>query len=314
MPIPTNSDNIFGTTATTLLLLILTVVSHLQSVGGAIIITYKEEQCLEKTGKLFNGAEQDLLIARHDFSSAMEMEMTSKQKMSAKYPEEKLKKYDTACTKYGGKLHSIKIDFFDCTLRGSNEDIELTLKNFANCMADVDECVGFGQEHLLQEAWEELGLHCSLEDEETKKDPPKNNDDGIDDDLAKREKEAAAGGTEEVEKEEKKAEYVPKEKAGKKQYKKRGGGFMKFILFASVCGAIYFVYDRRRQGLPIQLPTWVSSLPFVGGISMSASRFQRRDPVQVGGLASNYNLLSGEDETINYNVNNELQLSSNMTT
>merc|ERR1712086_696155 len=89
------------------------------------------------------------------------MDMTSSQKMYAKYPEDQVKSYDDICTKSGGKLHIIKIDFFDCLLLGTTEDVELTLKNFANCMADVEECEGFGQEHLLQEAWRELGLNCS---------------------------------------------------------------------------------------------------------------------------------------------------------
>mmetsp|Transcript_53998 Transcript_53998/g.58543 ORF Transcript_53998/g.58543 Transcript_53998/m.58543 type:complete len:278 (-) Transcript_53998:515-1348(-) len=188
-----NKKHIISTTATatatatistnTLMYFLIALVlslSQFHTVHGSIIISFKEEQCLEKTGTIFEGADKDLLDARHDFSSSMEMDMTSRQKMYAKYPEEKMKRYDTACTKNGGMLHTIKLDFFDCTLRGSNDDIELTLKNFANCMANVDECKDFGQEHLLQEAWEELGLHCALEDEETKKDPPasdNNNDD-----------------------------------------------------------------------------------------------------------------------------------------
>jgi len=323
-----NKKHIIGTIATatastnTLMLFLITVVlslSQFHTVQGSIIISFKEEKCLEKTGEIFEGADKDLLDARHDFSSSMEMDMTSRQKMYAKYPEEKMKRYDTACTKNGGMLHTIKLDFFDCTLRGSNDDIELTLKNFANCMANVDECKDFGQEHLLQEAWEELGLHCDLEDGETKKDPSAsdNNDDKkkdtTNDDIAKKEKEAAAKGADDVDKEEKKSEYIPKEEAGKKSSspkKKRFGGFVKFILFVSVCGVGYFVFDRRRRGLPIQLPPWAggASLPF-GGVT--TSRFQEREPAQ-NGFVSNYNLLSGEEE-VNYNVNNELQLSSNLT-
>mmetsp|Transcript_37093 Transcript_37093/g.41777 ORF Transcript_37093/g.41777 Transcript_37093/m.41777 type:complete len:340 (-) Transcript_37093:224-1243(-) len=332
-----NKKHIISTTATatatatistnTLMYFLIALVlslSQFHTVHGSIIISFKEEQCLEKTGTIFEGADKDLLDARHDFSSSMEMDMTSRQKMYAKYPEEKMKRYDTACTKNGGMLHTIKLDFFDCTLRGSNDDIELTLKNFANCMANVDECKDFGQEHLLQEAWEELGLHCALEDGETKKDPPasdNNNDDDkkkdtTNDDIAKKEKEAAAKGADDVEKEEKKSEYIPKEEAGKKSSsspkKKRFGGFMKFILFVSVCGVGYFVFDRRRRGLPlnIQLPPWAggASLPF-GGVT--TSRFQEREPAPTG-YVSNYNLLSGEEE-IDYNVNNELQLSSNLT-
>jgi len=234
------------------------------------------------------------------------MAMTSQQKMSASYPQDKLTEYGAYCTKYGGKLHTIKIDFFDCTLRGSSEDIEVTLKNFANCMADVEECEGFGQEHLLQEAWNELGLVCELEEEETKKDPPNKkyiDDDEYyaDDDLAKKEKEAAAEGADEVDKEEKNSEYVPKEELDKngnpknKKKSKSSSHFMKFVLFVSVCGAGYFVFDRRRRGLPIQLP-------FLGGGGGYTSRFQGGQPQT--GFVSNYNLLSGEE--------NELQLSSNL--
>ena len=285
-----------------------------------IIISYKEEQCLEQTAKVYEEADKDLLIARHDFSTSMDMDMTSRQKMYAKYPQEKLDRYDATCTKYGGKLHTIKLDFFDCKLNGSSDDIELTLKNFANCMADVEDCEGFGQEHLLQEAWDELGLHCALEDEETKKDPinpppPKifNDDDAI----AKKEKEAAAKGADDVNKEEKNAEYVPKEQqnsssSSDKKKKKKKGGFMKFVLFVSVCGVGYFVYGRHRQGLPIQLPGGrLLHIPTFGaGSGVPPSRFQGGLPPQT---VSNYNLLSGEEE-INYNINNnELQLSSNLT-
>jgi hypothetical protein len=308
------NKNITGTTATIFFLIAIVLCSQLHTIKGDIIISWKEEQCLEKTGAIFEGADKDLLVARHDFASSMEMDMTSKQKMYAKYPEDKLKRYDDACTKYGGMLHTIKLDFFDCTMRGSTDDIELTVKNFANCMADVDECVDFGQEHLLQEAWEELGLHCDLEDEETKKDPSssdKKSDSNSD--IAKKEKEAAAKGADDVDKKEKTSEYVPKEgKSSSSSSKKKKHGFMKFVLFMSVCGVGYFIFDRRRRGLSVPyLPTWAggtSSLPF-GGVN--TSRFQGRGSAQTG-FVSNYNLLSA-DEEVNYNINNELQLSSNLT-
>lgn len=302
MSVISKKNNCLGGTTTALLLFLVTILSLAQrhSVNGDIIITLKEEQCLAQTGKLFESAGENLLTARQDFTSAMDMEMTSKQKMYAKYPEDKLKTYESYCDQAGGKIHIIKLDFFDCILRGSNEDIELTLKNFANCMADVEECEGFGQEHLLQEAWAELGLNCILEEEETKKDPPKDKNKDVDDDTTKKEKEAAAEGADDVEKEEKKSEYVPKEEQGKDGKRKKKGGFMKFVLFLSVCGVGYFVFDRHRRGLPIELPAALSSrLPFGGG--SSTSRFARRPNP---GFVSDYNLISGED--------NSLQLSSNL--
>jgi hypothetical protein len=306
-----NNKNITGTAVTTIFFLIAVVLlSQLHTIEADIIISLKEEQCLEKTGEMFEHADKDLLDARHDFASSMEMNMTSKQKMYAKYPEDKLKRYDDACTKYGGMLHTIKLDFFDCTMKGSTEDIELTVKNFANCMADVVECKDFGQEHLLQEAWEELGLHCELEEEETKKDPSSSDKKSdANSDIAKKEKEAAAKGADDVDKEEKKSEYIPKEGKSSSSSTKKKHGFMKFVLFVSVCGVGYFIFDRRRRGLSIPyLPTWAggtSSLPF-GGVN--TSRFQGAQT----GFVSNYNLLSAEDE-VNYNINNELQLSSNLT-
>jgi hypothetical protein len=296
------NKHILGTKTAALLVFLVTILfqAQLHSVCGSIVITMKEEQCLEQTGRLFVGANDDLIIARQEFTAAMEMEMTSDEKMYAKYPEDKLKNYEVYCSKYGGKMHIIKIDFFDCILRGSPTDIELTLKNFANCMAKIEECEGFGQEHLLQEAWGELGLDCILEEEETKKDPPKSNDNNVDDDIAKKEKEAAAGGADDVDREEKNTEYVPKEdqdRTGKK--KKKEGGLLNFVLFASLCGMGYFVFDRKRRGLPIELPEWMSSrLPFGGA---SGSRFARRPQT---GFVSDYNLLSAED--------NSLQLSSNL--
>lgn len=304
---------ILRTTTAALVVFLVTISAQVQKnpVYGDIVIqiTPKEEKCLEKTGKLFEVADDSLFEARDEFTMAMEMDMTSSQKMYAKYPEDKLKTYDSFCTKNGGILHVIKLDFFDCILRGSSEDIELTLKNFANCMADVEECEGFGQEHLLQEAWAELGLNCILEEEETKKDPPKivdddafSNDDAYEDDdwdaekkeKMKKEKEAAAGGADALDKEEKNSEYVPKEQQGKKEKK---GGFMTFVLLASVCGVGFFVFDRHRRGLPMELPPALSSrLPFSG-----PSRFARRPQP---GFVSDYNLLSGNENT--------LQLSSNL--
>lgn len=294
-----NNNTILGTTTAALLVFLVTLLSQAQrhSVHGSIVITIKEEQCLEKTGLLFEGADEDLLIARQEFTEAIDMKMTSDDKMLASYADEILKNYEAYCSKYRGKMHTIKIDFFDCILRGSPKDIELTLKNFGNCMADVEECEGFGQEHLLQEAWGELGLNCILEDKETKKNPS-NKDDNIDDDIAKKEKEAAAGGTDDVDKKEKEAEYVPKD--GKKK-KKKSGGFMKFVLFTSVCGMGYFVFDRKRRGLPIELPEGMSSrIPF--GRGASVSRFDRRPQP---GFVSDYNLLSATED-------NSLQLSSNL--
>jgi len=289
-----------GTISTALLLFLVAFLSRVQQhpVFGTIVITEKEEKCLEKTGKLFEAADEDLFTARHEFTDAMEMDMTSEQKMYAKYPEDKVKNYDTQCSKNGGKLHLIKMDFFDCLLLGTKDDIELTLKNFANCMADVEECEGFGQEHLLQEAWKELGLNCLLEDGEKKTDPPKGKDKNVDDDIAKKEEKAAAKGADEVDKEEKKSEYIPKEEQEKNgNKKKKKGGFMKFVLFLSVCGAGFFVFDRHRRGLPIELPYALSSrLPFSG-----PSRFARQPK---SGFVSDYNLLSAADD-------NSLQLSQN---
>lgn len=279
---------------------LVALLSLCQSVSGTIIITLKEEQCLEKTGLLFEEAGEELQGARAEFTAAMEMEMTSAQKMSARYPEDQLRSYEAFCEKYGGKMHIIKIDFFDCLLHGQNDDIELTLKNFANCMADVDECEGFGQEHLLEEAWAELGLNCLLEEEETKKDPPSGNDIDVNKDVVKKEKEAVAKGEDEVDTEEKESEYVPKEEQGKDgKRKKKGHAFMKFVLFCSLCGVGYVVFDRHRRGLPIELPYAVSSrLPFGGG---GTDRFSRRPQV---GFVSDYNLISGAED-------NTLQLSSN---
>lgn len=296
MSVISTKKHFLGPATSALLLFFVAIVSQLQShaVDGAITITDKESLCIKKTASMFDEAGQDLDDMRYDFSSRLKMRITSKEKMEASYPEDLVKGYDGLCGKYGGKLHTIKIDFFDCFLTGSTEDVELTLKNFANCMADDEVCEGFNQEHMIQEAWKELGLTCLLEEEETKKDPPKK--EKIDGDTVKKEKEAAAKGADEVDKEEKKAEYVPKEEQGKNGKRKKKGGFTKFVLFCSVCAVGYFVYDRHRRGLPIELP-FGSRLPF-GGVT--TSRFQGRPQT---GFVSDYNLLSAEE--------NELQLSSN---
>jgi len=301
MSVISKKNNFLGTSTAAILVFLATVLFRAQdhSVSGVITITVREEKCLEKTGALFEQAGEDLLTARQSFTQAMDMKMTSDEKMSATYPKEELDNYDTYCTKHGGKMHWIKVDFFDCRMIGSKDDVELTLRNFANCMADVEECNGFGQEHLLQEAWQEMGLFCELEDHETKKDPIKPDNNNVDDDLAKREKEekeAAAKGADEVDKEEKNSEYVPKEKIGKNGKEKKKGGFMKFLLFVSLCGAGYFVYDRQRRGLPIELPAAISSrLPFGG-----PSRFARRPQT---GFVSDYNLLSAEENTLQFSSN-----------
>jgi len=115
------SKNILGTKTAALIVFVVAFLSQVQqhSVDGSIVITAKEEQCLELTGKMYLDAEVDLLNARNGFSTSMTMEMTSNEKMYAKYPEDQLKSYDSNCSKYGGKLHVIKVDFFDCILRGS---------------------------------------------------------------------------------------------------------------------------------------------------------------------------------------------------
>lgn len=290
-------NNFFGTATAALLVFFIAILSQPQhnTAHGSIVITFKEEQCLEKTGKIFKNAGKDLLQAQHEFSTALKMDMTSEEKMYAAYPKDKIKGYDALCSKYGGKLHVIKIDFFDCVLRGATDDVELTLKNFANCMADDEDCEGFNQEHLIEEAWGELGLNCELEEEETKKDPPKKGK--VDNDTTKKEKEAAAKGTDEVEREEKKSEYIPKEEQNKSGNRKKSGGFMKFVLFCSVCGAGYFVFDRNRRGLPIELPFGLR-LPF-GGVT--TSRFQGRPQT---GFVSDYNLLSGEESSLQFSSTN----------
>lgn len=296
-----SKKSFIGTTTSALLLFLVAICCQVQDrpVAGVIVITDKEEKCLEKTGKFFESADENLLTARQEFSSAMEMTMTSAEKMKATYPQEQLTSYDAYCSGNGGKIHIIKIDFFDCILLGAATEIELTLKNFANCLADVEECEGFSQEHLLQEAWKELGLACVLEEEETKKDPPfpNGNNNKPDDDIAEKEEEAAAEGADDIDKQEKQAEYIPKEEQDKNGNRKKKGGFLKLILFLSVGSVGYYVFDRHRRGLPIEIPHAISSrLPFRG-----PSRFAR--PAQTG-FVSDYNLLSVEE--------NSLQLSTNL--
>jgi hypothetical protein len=252
---------------------------------------------LEETGKLFEKNEK-LIAARHNFATSMEMDMTSMSTMTAKYPDDMLAEYDEACTSDGGTMHMIKIDFFDCTLKKMKREVELTLKNFANCLATVNECASFDQENLLEEAWEEMGLHCELEDAPTQ---GKKDDDGkaaqvVDDDLAKEEEKDAAGGADEVDKAEKAAEYKPKEEQGKKK-KKRGSHFSFFFFLCLVGGAAYYIYDRRRRG---------QRLPW-GGVT--TSRFQSQGPPMM--FQTNYNLLSAEEE-FNFDSGNQLQLSSNL--
>lgn len=304
MSVISKQNSLVGRTRSALLVFLVTLLSlALQnSVVDAIIITQREKVCLEETGKLFQTGGVELLAAKNEFQIAIDMDMTSSEKMYAKYPQDRLRTYETYCAKFGGSMHVIYIDFFDCIMKGSQTDVELTLKNFANCMATVPECEHFNQEHILQEAWDELGLHCELEEEEQKTDPPKSDDDAyeMDDDFTKKEKEAAAEGEDDAEKKEENSEYVPKEDQGKGGKRKKKGGFMKFVLFMSLCGVGYFVYDRNRRGLPIELPYAISSrLPFGGS---APSRFARRPQT---GFVSDYHMIVGEEE-------NTLQFSTNL--
>lgn len=298
MSVISKKNSFLQRSSAALLVVFVTLLSLLPSSQASIIITADEAKCLEATGELFLNAGQDLKDAKDEFQVALEMEMTSAEKMSARYPADLLHTYDSYCTKYGGKMHIITIDFFDCMLLTSDVDVELTLKNFANCMAPIQECAGFNQEHILQEAWAELGLNCVLEEEETKKDPPKGKD-TIDDDIAKKEKEAAAGGADEADQEEKNAEYIPKEEIGKDGKRKKKFGFFKFVLFLSLCGVGYYVLDRYRKGYPIELPYAISSrLPFGFGGS-APSRFARRPQT---GFVSDYNLIGGEENTLQFST------------
>ena len=293
-----------------------------QEVNGSFVVTQKEKQCLESTGELFKD-NNELIAARHNYATSMDTEMTSQLTMTAKYPDDKLKEYEKLCYANNGILHVIKIDFFDCKLGNVQKDVELTLKNFANCLADTEECAEFNQENLLEEAWEDLGLHCEVEDAPTNPATPRDNDDkpdhadpkdlpyNVDDDLAREEEKAAAGGADEMDKKEKAAEYTPKEEAGKKQKKKRSAGrkFFRFVTFVGIVGAIgYVVYDRRygRFG-----GGRYPRLPF-GGVA-TGSRFQTgMGGGGDSGFVSNYNLLSAEEE-LNFGAgDHELQLSSNL--
>jgi len=319
MSVISKKNTLVGKT-TALLVFLVTLLSLAQqhSVKAAIVITETEKVCLEQTGKLFQAGGVDLLTAKNEFQVAVEMEMTSSEKMYAKYPVDRLKVYETYCARNGGSMHIIYIDFFDCKMAGYDKDsapeVELTLKNFANCMATVPECEHFNQEHILEEAWAELGLNCVLEDEETKKDPPKGGGDVIDDDIAKKEKEAASEGEDEAEKKEAESEYVPKEEQGKNGKRKKKGGFMKFVLFMSLCGVGYFVFDRHRRGMPIELPYALTSrLPF--GRS-APSRFARRPQT---GFVSDYHMIGGgeEEHTLQFSTNmpeqqQGLQFSTNL--
>ena len=316
MPVILLKNTVFGTTSTALLVFIVAVfsLSQHQPVHGSIVLTYKEEQCLEKTGKMFEEAGSDLLKKRSEFQASMQVDVKSKEKMYATYLEKSVKGYELYCSNYGGKMHTIYLDFFDCFLVGNRAagDIELTLKNFANCMADVEECKDFGQEHLLQEAWADMGLLCELEEEETKKDPSQDKGKGSDaaNKIAKKEKEAAAKGANEADKEEKDAGYVPKEQAayvpkeemdgnGNPKKKNRFGKFLVVVTLFLVGG---FVFRRKRQGLPIELPFELPSAVsrFLPAGGSAVSRFQRRPQT---GFVTDYALLSAEE--------NELQLSSN---
>jgi hypothetical protein len=176
-------------------------------VQAKINFTPLEEMCLERTGKLFEG-NKELGDFRSSYAKSLETKMTSELTMTAIYPEEMLRDYERLCRANGGVLHKIKIDFFDCKL--AKQEVELTLKNFANCLASVEECKNFDQENLLEEAWDALGLHCELEEIE----------------------------------EEKKSEYIPKEQQGKT--KSVGSRFFLFILIAGIVGGVvYFVYHRK---------------------------------------------------------------------
>ncbi|KAL3906249.1 MAG: hypothetical protein SGILL_009346, partial [Bacillariaceae sp.] len=274
---------------------------------GKIDLTATEEQCLRQTGELFEN-NNELIAARHNYATAMQTEMTSSLTMTASYPQDKLDSYYNVCSVNRGKVHSIKIDFFDCKLGNMQKDVELTLKNFANCLADTTECVGFDQEKLLEEAWDELGLHCELE-EGPGGDVPvvpytPGSDDAVllDDDLAHKEEKAAAEGADDVDRTEKASEYIPKEEEGKAKKKKGGAGkFFTNLLILGIIGAAgYVVWDRKYNS---------RRLPW-GGVS--TARFQ--GPVGgPSGFVSDYHMISGED-TVNFAAGeHELQLSNNLT-
>ncbi|KAG7342306.1 hypothetical protein IV203_007399 [Nitzschia inconspicua] len=279
-------------------------------VQSKINLTPTEHRCLEQTGTLFEGNEE-LIAARHNYATSMETEMTSLLTMTAKYPEDKLRNYEKYCRASGGVLHTIKIDFFDCKLRtpslNTGSDVELTLKNFANCLSDTEECSYFNQEGLLEAAWEELGLHCDLEEgpggvpfvpkESEDDDTP---DSLVDDDLAKQEEKATSEGTDQLDRAEKNSEYIPKEAQGKK--KKSGASrFFTFVLTMSIVGGVvYAIYIRKVK---------TRRLPW-GGVT--TSRFQTGGTGVQSGFVSDYHMISGEEE-MNFGMggSHELQLSSN---
>mmetsp|Transcript_53613 Transcript_53613/g.130589 ORF Transcript_53613/g.130589 Transcript_53613/m.130589 type:complete len:367 (+) Transcript_53613:273-1373(+) len=310
-------------------------------VQSAIVVTQDEKTCLEETGKLFENND-GLIAARHNYAESMQMDMTTISTMTASYPDSLLDTYKSKCSSNGGQMHVIKIDFFDCTLRKMNREVELTLKNFANCLAAIPECESFDQENLLEEAWEDMGLHCELEDapsggsgsnsnsnnnvKPTPVPKPISNDDdagydALDDDLANQEKEeedaAKKGASDEA------VPYVPKEEQGgsssssssssSSNKKKKKSGFWTFLLLASVGGYAFYMHKQGR------LRTFRGQLPF-GGVT--TSRFQERGPFSGGssgfglGSETSYNLVGGGngEEEFNFNpsVDNELQLSSNL--
>jgi hypothetical protein len=274
---------------------------------AGISLTPTEKLCLEQTGVLFKD-NNELIAARHNYATSMETEMTTRTTMTAKYPENKLREYEKVCSSNGGALLTIKIDFFDCRLGNIKTDVELTLKNFANCLANTDECLKFDQENLLEEAWEELGLHCEEEDGPggVPYDPSRTENDDkpvvLDDDLARKEEKATAGGADDMDRTEKASEYVPKEELGKKK-KKSGMSFFSFILMVGFIGAVgYVVYVRKVRS---------RRLPW-GGVT--TSRFQSLGGGGGNGFVSDYHMVLGEEE-FNFGVgDHELQLSSTLTT
>jgi hypothetical protein len=266
-----------------------------------ISLTPTEEECLKQTGNLFAG-NNELIAARHNYATSMKTEMTSSLTMTAKYPDDKLREYDAVCGVNGGFLHTIKIDFFDCKLGNMQKDVELTLKNFANCLADSEECMNFDQENLLEEAWEDLGLHCELEEGPGGQplDPLARDDDAaivVDDDLAHKEEKAASEGADDVDRTEKASEYISKEEQGKRKKKKGGAGkFFRNVLLLGIVGtAGYMIYDRKFNS---------RRLPW-GGVT--TSRFQQRGEGPTG-FVSNYHMLSGDDEINFATGEHELQL------
>lgn len=284
---------------------LLLVVSAPCLVNAKINLTPTEQFCLEKTGTLFEG-NNELIASRHNYATSMQTEMTSQLTMTAKYPEDQIRDYERVCRSSGGVLHTIKIDFFDCKLAKINQEVELTLKNFANCFADVEECAYFDQENLLEEAWDALGLHCELEDVPGGTLDPRGRDDDepilMDDDLAHQESKAAAEGADDLDRAEKNSEYVPKEDAAQGKKKKSGGRrFFNFLLVCIVGGVGYVIYDKKFHS---------RHLPW-GGVT--TSRFQQHGGGAQTGFVSNYHMLSGEEETMNFGMGggeHELQLSS----